>query len=186
MGLLNIFKKRKQVEKKVEKKPGKKIIEKKKEREVAKEPYFAPIEGIKPKIEKETEKIKKTGVAGTKKKKEVSKIVYPVRDSEGKRKAQKRQISDRAYRVLGSPHISEKATDLNEKNKYVFKIRPGANKIEVKKAIKDIYEVDAVDVKIINVHRKKRRLGKQIGWRKGYKKAIVKVKKGQKIELLSR
>ncbi|MBU4299279.1 50S ribosomal protein L23 [Patescibacteria group bacterium] len=90
------------------------------------------------------------------------------------------------YKILKSPHITEKATDLTQKNQYVFKVYPEANKIELKKAIEAIYGVDAVAVKIINVPRKRRRLGKIRGWRKGYKKAIVKIKEGQKIEVMPR
>jgi len=159
MGLLNIFKKKEEPKKKEDKK------KEKSKKSAEKERYFAPLEGVKSEKKKEPEGIKKTDVAKSQQKKAVSKI---------------------AYRVLSAPHITEKATDLSEKNKYVFKVKNRTNKIEIKKAIKDVYGVDVVDVKIINIHRKKRRLGKQTGWRKGYKKAIVKVKEGQKIEILSR
>lgn len=91
-----------------------------------------------------------------------------------------------AYRVLVSPHITEKATDLGKENKYVFKVFPKTNKIEIKKAIEGLYGVDVVSVRIINVPRRQRRVGKQMGWRKGYRKAIVKIKKGQKIEIMPR
>jgi len=91
-----------------------------------------------------------------------------------------------SYKILKGPHITEKAGDLTEKNQYVFKIFPRANKIGVKKAIEDTYGVDVVSIKIINVPKKKRRLGKIQGTRPGYKKAIVKIKKGQKIEVLPR
>ncbi len=91
-----------------------------------------------------------------------------------------------AYRVLKTPHITEKATDLVEKNQYVFKVWPRANKVEIKKAIRDLYGVDVTNVNIINVPSKKRRLGKISGWRDGYKKAIVRIKEGQKIEVLPR
>jgi len=91
-----------------------------------------------------------------------------------------------AYRILKTPQVTEKATDLTKKNQYVFKVWPGANKVEIKKAIEDLYGVDVLDVKIIKVPRKKRRLGRLSGWRKGYKKAIVKIKEGQKIEVLPR
>jgi len=91
-----------------------------------------------------------------------------------------------AYRILKTPQVTEKATDLTKKNQYVFKVWPGANKVEIKKAIEDLYGVDVLDVKIIKVPRKKRRLGRISGWRKGYKKAIVKIKEGQKIEVLPR
>lgn len=90
-----------------------------------------------------------------------------------------------AYHILLSPHITEKATNLNEDNKYVFKVYPHANKIEIRKAIESAYGVDVSGVEIINIPKKKRRVGKSTGWRKGYKKAIIKIKKGQKIEILS-
>ncbi len=88
--------------------------------------------------------------------------------------------------ILKTPHITEKSTDLVGKNQYVFKVWPKANKIEIKKAIEDLYGVDVLDVKIIKVPPKRRRLGRISGWRKGYKKAIVKIKEGQKIEVLPR
>ena len=56
----------------------------------------------------------------------------------------------------------------------------------MKKAIEDAYGVEIVSVKIINVSAKERRIGKTKGMKPGYKKAIAKVKKGQKIELLPR
>src|SRR4030043_1217758 len=56
-----------------------------------------------------------------------------------------------AYRILKTPHVAEKASDLTEKNQYTFRVFPRANKTEVKKAIADAYGVDVVSVKIINV-----------------------------------
>ncbi len=98
----------------------------------------------------------------------------------------KTKISAIAYRVLKEPHVTEKATDLVKHNQYVFKIWPRTNKIEVKKAVEDLYGVEVKGVKIIRVPRKRRRLGRIQGWRKGYKKAIVKLKEGEKIEVLPR
>jgi large subunit ribosomal protein L23 len=100
--------------------------------------------------------------------------------------AQREKIIGEAYRILKTPQVTEKATDLVKKNQYVFKIWPRANKVAIKKAIEDLYGVDVISVKIINVPRKRRRLGRIRGWRKGYKKAIVKIKEGQKIEVLPR
>lgn len=91
-----------------------------------------------------------------------------------------------AYRILEAPQVTEKATHLTKKNQYIFKIFPRANKSEVKKAVSELYGVNVLDVKIVKVPAKKRRLGKISGWRKGYKKAIVKIKDGQKIEVLPR
>ena len=88
--------------------------------------------------------------------------------------------------VLKSPQITEKATKLAEGNQYVFKVYPKTTKPEIKRAIEEVYGVDVLKVRIIKVPRKRRRLGRKVGWRKGYKKAIVKIKEGQKIEILPR
>lgn len=91
-----------------------------------------------------------------------------------------------AWKALKFPSITEKATDLTKQNQYAFKVWKRANKIEIRKAIEDIYGVDVTSVKIINIPSKKRRLGKTTGVKKGYKKAMVKIKEGQKIEVLPR
>ena len=79
--------------------------------------------------------------------------------------------------------MTEKATYLSSENKYVFEVFKKANKIDIKKAIEEVYGVKVEKVNIINIPRKKRRVGRTTGWKKGYKKAIVKVKQGQKIDL---
>ena len=98
----------------------------------------------------------------------------------------KEKESIKIYQILKAPHITEKTTNLAEKNQYVFRVWQKANKNEVKKAIENLYKVKVMDVKIINVPAKRRRLGRISGWRKGYKKAIVRLKEGQKIEVLPR
>lgn len=95
-------------------------------------------------------------------------------------------VSWQAYRVLKEPHVTEKATDLLQKNQYVFKVLARTNKIEIKKAVEDTYGIDVVSVRIIKIPKKRRRLGKIEGWRGGYKKAVVKIAQGQKIEVLPR
>ena len=102
------------------------------------------------------------------------------------KRAPRKTVAGETYRVLKTPQVTEKATALVGQNQYVFKVWPRANKVETKKAIEDLYEVDVISVKIIKVPRKRRRLGRISGWRKGYKKAIVKIKEGQKIEVLPR
>ena len=92
-----------------------------------------------------------------------------------------------AWSVLIEPHVTEKATDLEKSNKYVFKIFKKSNKVQVKKAVEDLYRVDVLDVKIVNIPRKKRRVRRKTeGYKKGYKKAIVKIAEGQKIEIMPR
>jgi large subunit ribosomal protein L23 len=93
-----------------------------------------------------------------------------------------------AYRVIREPHITEKATFLIDQNKYVFKISPEANKVEIKKTVEALYGVKVEKVNLIHMAPKKRRLGRTEGWRhglkKGFKKAIITLAKGEKIELL--
>ena len=110
----------------------------------------------------------------------------PVKNKADLLKKEKKQISVESYRILKGPHVTEKAGDLSEKQKYVFKVYKQANKTEIKKAVESVYKIEVVSVRIINVFKKKRRLGKIKGFRSGYKKAIVRIKKGQKIEVLPR
>lgn len=101
-----------------------------------------------------------------------------------KKSKAKKAASDQSS--LRFPHVSEKATDLLQNNQYVFNVASSANTPMIKKAVEGIYGVNVLDVKIINVPRKARRMGRHKGWKSGYKKAIVKLKKGQKIEVLPR
>jgi len=91
-----------------------------------------------------------------------------------------------AWCVLKKAHVTEKSADLAAKNQYVFNVYPASNKNQVKKSVEDIYGVNVTSVNIINIPAKKRRLGKSRGWKSGYKKAIVKIKAGQEIELMPR
>lgn len=142
-------------------------------------------------------KVEKPVVSRQKKKlvekpKEVKKPAVPIQPAASKQektilpKEARKIVVGESYRILKAPHITEKATALVESNQYVFKVYPRANKIEVKKAVSHLYGVDVISVRIINVLAKKRRLGKILGEKKGFKKAIVTIKKGQKIELLPR
>lgn len=88
-----------------------------------------------------------------------------------------------AYPILISPHVTEKATAASGENSYIFKVYPRANKTEIKKAIQYFYKVKVIGVRIINIAAKKRRLGRTRGWKHGYKKAIVRIRKDQKIDL---
>ena len=82
-----------------------------------------------------------------------------------------------------SPTITEKATSLSEYNKVVFKVHKGANKNSIKKSIEKIFKVNVVKVNILNKQsRVKISRGRKIKVR-GYKKAIVTLKKGQNIDL---
>ena len=132
----------------------------------------------KKKEEKKKEKKEEKGRKGKKGRKRKESRVY----SQAKQKEKKTTV----WNVLRFPHISEKATKLAKENQYVFNVYKQANKTEIKKAIEGLYGVDVLSVKVINIPKRRRRLGRITGWRKGYKKAIVKIKKGQKIEIIPR
>lgn len=89
-----------------------------------------------------------------------------------------------SYEAIKQPHISEKASYSAEKDQYIFEISPNYNKKEIKNAVEGLYGVDVLSVNMIKIPAKKRRLGRTEGFRKAYKKAVVKIKNGQKIEIL--
>ena len=86
--------------------------------------------------------------------------------------------------ILREPIITEKATRLEVFGKYVFRVAPRANAREIKRALKDRYRVDAVRVNLVSVKPKPRRWGRNPGVKPGYKKAIVTLKAGQKLDLV--
>ena len=86
---------------------------------------------------------------------------------------------------LKSPHISEKATNLVKENKYIFRVFPDANKIQIKKAVEAFYGVKVLAVNIINTKPKTKQLGKVSGSVPGYKKAMIQLAQGQKLDILS-
>ncbi len=82
-----------------------------------------------------------------------------------------------------SPIVTEKSTNLSEQNKIVFKVPAKANKINLKKNIEKIFKVNVTKINIINKQtRKKITRGRKVKV-KGYKKAIITLKKGQTIDL---
>lgn len=76
------------------------------------------------------------------------------------------------------PHITEKISG----DKYVFKVDKKVNKAELKKAVEKEHKVDVIKINIINIHPKPRILRGIRGYKRGYKKAIITIKHGQKIE----
>lgn len=90
----------------------------------------------------------------------------------------------KAYRVLIKPLITEKATDLTAQGKYIFKVATGATKQEIKKAIEDVYGIKPQAVHIIKVLGKQKRYGKVRGRTSDWKKAVVTLGPGEKIEIV--
>ena len=87
------------------------------------------------------------------------------------------------YDSILSPVVTEKSTNLSEINKVVFKVNSSANKKSIKKSIEKIFKVNVIKINIINKQRRiKIARGKKVKVR-GYKKAIITLKKGQNIDL---
>jgi len=87
------------------------------------------------------------------------------------------------YRIIKEPHIAEKANLVKEKhNQITLKVDKRANKIEIKSAVEQIFKKKVLAVNTINVEGKKRRMGRNIGKRPDWKKAIVKLAPGENIE----
>ena len=87
-----------------------------------------------------------------------------------------------AREIIIRPLITEKSTTLMTEGKYVFEVAKAANKIEIAKAVSEIFKVKVADVNTINVEGKKKRMGRFVGKRSDFKKAIVKLAAGETIE----
>ena len=87
------------------------------------------------------------------------------------------------YDILVRPLITEKSMKLVEEGKYTFEVKQGSNKVEVKKAVEELFKVDVTAVNMVNTLRKKRRVGKYEGLRPAVQKAIVTLAKGQKLDV---
>lgn len=87
------------------------------------------------------------------------------------------------YDILKAPIITEQSTKLIEsQNRYTFKVDTKANKVEIKKAVETIFNVKVLSVNTVNVLPKYKKMGKYEGYKSAYKKAIVKLAEGQKID----
>lgn len=86
-------------------------------------------------------------------------------------------------RVIVRPVVTEKSTDLGEQDKYVFEVASDANKNEIKQAVERFFGVKVREVRTMNVRGKPKRLGRFMGRRKDWKKAVVTVQSGEKIDL---
>jgi large subunit ribosomal protein L23 len=89
------------------------------------------------------------------------------------------------YDIIQNVHLTEKATILSEKgNQYVFRVQPKANKVQIRQAIEKLFKKKVVRVNTINVGGKaKRGRTQRPGRTSDWKKAIVTLAPGEKIEL---
>ncbi|HHT98712.1 MAG TPA: 50S ribosomal protein L23 [Acholeplasma sp.] len=87
------------------------------------------------------------------------------------------------YDIIKAPIITEQSMKLVEQqNRYTFKVDTKANKVEIKKAVEAIFNVKVLSVNTANVLPKFKRMGKYEGYKSAYKKAVVKLVDGQKID----
>ena len=87
--------------------------------------------------------------------------------------------------IIIRPVITEHSYDLMEDNVYTFEVAKDANKIEIRKAVEELFDVKVTKVNTINVHPKKKNLRGQVGETRSWKKAMVTLEEGDTIELFA-
>lgn len=110
-----------------------------------------------------------------------------VEDKAKEAKKEKAEIklgkSELASMVILKPHVTEKTTIGSESGAYTFVVSPRANKILVKRAVRELYGFTPKRVRMINIPAKPRRVRGVKGTKSGYKKAVVYLKENDKIEI---
>ncbi len=90
-----------------------------------------------------------------------------------------------AHDILKKPIFTEKATYLKETgDKLIVEVDRGANKIEIRKAFEEVFKVKVVKVATINVRGKKKKWGRSVGRTAAMKKAVITLKKGEKLDFI--
>jgi len=87
------------------------------------------------------------------------------------------------WEVLRRPRVTEKATMLGALGKYTFEVSREANKMDIKRAVEEVFKVNVTMVRTMWTQPKSRRFGRHVGQTKPWKKAIVSLAPGQRIEL---
>jgi large subunit ribosomal protein L23 len=88
-----------------------------------------------------------------------------------------------AYEIIRRPIITEKTTMLGDQGQYAFEVARTANKVDVKRAVEQIFKVKVRAVNMMHVRGKTRRMGRSSGVTPPWKKAVVTLQEGQRIEL---
>lgn len=92
---------------------------------------------------------------------------------------------ERLMQILLAPHVSEKSTRLAESaNQVVFRVVRDARKIEIRRAVEKLFNVEVESVQVTNVKGKRKGTGRRIGRRSDWKKAYVRLKEGHDIDFL--
>ena len=89
------------------------------------------------------------------------------------------------YKTLIRPVLTEKTTELGNNNQYVFKVAPKATKHQIREAVEKIFGVDVVKVNTMVMPSKPKRVGRYLGRRSSWKKAVVTVADEQSIDLFA-
>jgi len=91
-------------------------------------------------------------------------------------------VSKDPYKIILRPVITEKSTYLKESNRDVcFEVDPKANKIDIQKAVEKLFNVKVENVRVMHRKGKTRRVGRNVGHTKNWKKAYIKLKEGEKM-----
>ena len=85
--------------------------------------------------------------------------------------------------ILIAPVVSEKSYSLIEGNKYSFRVHSKAHKTQIRQAVEELFDVHVQSVNVLKVNPKPKRRGMQLGKKKGWKKAIVELRAGERIEI---
>ena len=84
--------------------------------------------------------------------------------------------------IIIAPLVTEKSTDLKDKERLLcFKVHKNSNKINIKKAVEELFKTEVESVRVMNFRGKEKRFGRYTGKRPSWKKAYVKLKKGAKM-----
>lgn len=87
--------------------------------------------------------------------------------------------------IIKKPFVTEKSAGMSVMGKYIFVVAGNTTKSEVKKTVEAQYKVHVTKVDVVNTRPKARRRGRVLGMRPSFKKAIVTLKKGEKLDILS-
>lgn len=91
--------------------------------------------------------------------------------------------SERAYKILRMPHVTEKTTTRSENNEFVFKVALDASKSEIRLAVEKVFDVKVLSVNTLRLKGKTKRFRGRLGQRDQVKKAMVRLEEGQSIDV---
>ncbi len=125
--------------------------------------------------------LEKAKIHKEEKKSKVKEVSQEMRSKKPKKDA--REMKNEPWSIIYGPLTTEKTTVLGLINQYVFSVARTASKVQVAKAIEELYGVNVKGVNMINVSGKKVAFGRTRGQQKDWKKAIVKLVKDEKIDI---